>query len=147
MLESTVVFLPRLRGIEQYALRPLGDQARSGASEVLVPISSTNTSCFGSICWASITLQAALCHSSRSSAPTLLFFRLKPIRLSSLLKVGSLRLLPAKLMRKWRLSLTVAAGLVRMSSSSSLFVASSALGGRPPPLLGARDSPRSASLT
>src|SRR5215208_700367 len=68
------------------------------------------------------------------------FFRLKPIRLRSLLRVGSLRDLPAKLSKKWRLSATVAAGLLRISSSRSLFVASSALGGLPPPFLGARDS-------
>jgi hypothetical protein len=47
----------------------------------------------------------------------------------------------AKLIRKWRLSLTVAAGLFRMSSSRSFFMVSSALGGRPPPFLGARSSP------
>ena len=40
---------------------------------MLVPISSTNTSRFGSICRASVTLQAALSHSSRSNAPTVLF--------------------------------------------------------------------------
>jgi hypothetical protein len=39
------------------------------------------------------------------------FFRLNPIRLRSLLKVGSLMLLPAKLLRKRRLSSTVADGL------------------------------------
>jgi hypothetical protein len=43
--------------------------------------------------------------------------------------VGSLRLLPAKLSRKWRLCETVAAGLVRISSSRSFLVASSAIGG------------------
>ncbi len=37
-------------------------------------------------------------------------------------------------------------GLVRMSSSRSLFVASSALGDLPPPLLGLRDPPWLASL-
>jgi hypothetical protein len=51
--------------------------------------------------------------------------------------VTSLRLLPAKLSRNWRLSLTVAAGLARMSSSRSLRVISSAMGGLPPPFLGA----------
>ena len=75
------------------------------------------------------------------------FFRLKPILLRSLLRVGSLIVLPANLSRKWRLSETVAAGLFLMSSSRSLFVAWSALGGRPPPFLGARDSPWLASLT
>jgi hypothetical protein len=95
---------------------------------MFVPISSTNTSRRASSGWARSTFQATLSHSSRSSAPTVLFFRLKPILFRSLLRVGSLRLLPANLSRKWRLSLTVAAGLVRMSSSSSLFVASSAMG-------------------
>src|SRR3712207_3026803 len=74
------------------------------------------------------------------------FFRLKPIRFRSLLKVGSLRLLPAKLSRKWRLCATVAAGLLLMSSSRSFLTVSSALGGRPPPFLGVRDSPWLASL-
>jgi hypothetical protein len=74
MLESSVVFLPRLRGTAQRAHSPRRDQARKGESEVLVPISSTKTSRFGSVSRATITLQAALSHSSRSSAPTLRFF-------------------------------------------------------------------------
>jgi hypothetical protein len=60
--------------------------------------------------------------------------------------VGSLRLLPAIVRRKWRLSPTVAAGLARTSSSRSFLVNSSALGGLPPPFLGVRGSPREASL-
>jgi hypothetical protein len=48
--------------------------------------------------------------------------------------------------RKWRLSSTVAAVLVRTSSSRSFLVSSSALGGLPPPFLGVRGSPREASL-
>jgi len=60
--------------------------------------------------------------------------------------VGSLRLLPAKRIRKRRLSSTVAAGLVRMSSSRSLRVIWSALGGLPPPFLGVRGAPSEASL-
>jgi hypothetical protein len=43
MLESNVVFDPRLRGNEQKALCPRRDQARSADSEVLVPISSLRT--------------------------------------------------------------------------------------------------------
>ena len=74
MLESNVVFGPRLRGTEQKALRPRRDQARSADSEVLVPISSTNTRRFESSFAASVTLQAALSHSSRSTAPTVRFF-------------------------------------------------------------------------
>jgi hypothetical protein len=41
--------------------------------EASAPISSVNTSRSGSIRWASVTLQAALSHSSCSAAPTLLF--------------------------------------------------------------------------
>src|SRR5215218_7656185 len=74
------------------------------------------------------------------------FFREKPILFISLLKVGSLRLLPAIVRRKRRRSSTVAAGLACTSSSRSFLVASSAMGGLPPPFLGVRDSPRSASL-
>jgi hypothetical protein len=46
MLESKVVFGPRLRGTEHHALSPRRDQAYSGESEVLVPISSTKTNRF-----------------------------------------------------------------------------------------------------
>jgi hypothetical protein len=79
-------------------------------------------------------------------APPQALFRLKPILFRSLLMGGSLRVLPATLSRKWRLSLTVAAGLVLMSSWRSFLVAPSAMGGLPPPFLGLRDYPRSASL-
>src|SRR3712207_8629273 len=41
---------------------------------------------------------------------------------------------------------SVAAGLLLMSSSRSFLTVSSALGGRPPPFLGVRDSPWLASL-
>ncbi len=44
-----------------------------GANEVLVPTSSTNTSRFGSISAASVTLQAALKYSSLSTDPTVRF--------------------------------------------------------------------------
>jgi hypothetical protein len=50
--------------------------------------------------------------------------------------VGSLMLFPAKLSRKRRLWLMVAEGLSRTSSSRSLRVVSSAMGGLPPPFLG-----------
>jgi hypothetical protein len=50
------------------------------------------------------------------------------ILLRSLLRVDSLIVLPAKLSRKWRLFLTVAAGLFLLSSSRSFSVASSAIG-------------------
>jgi hypothetical protein len=45
-----------------------------GASEVLVPISSTNTQRLESISSMTITRQAALSHSSLWLAPTDLFF-------------------------------------------------------------------------
>src|SRR3712207_9196181 len=73
MLASSVVFLPRLRGTSAKALLPLREWAYRGESEVLVPISSTNTSRLGSTFWATITLQALLSHSSLSLAPTDLF--------------------------------------------------------------------------
>jgi integrase len=77
---------------------------------VLVSISSTNTSRFGSISPASIILRAALCHSSRSSALTTLRFWLKPILFSNQPTVELLRLLPVRLSTKRRLCATVAAG-------------------------------------
>jgi hypothetical protein len=72
MLDSTVVFGPRLRGTEQYARCPRGDQARRTEGEVFAPIfSSTKTNRFGFTLSETITLQAALRNSSgSSSAPT-----------------------------------------------------------------------------
>jgi hypothetical protein len=52
--------------------------------------------------------------------------------------VDSLRLLPAKLSRKWGVSERVAAGLLRMSSSSSFLVVSSAIGGSATSLCGGK---------
>jgi hypothetical protein len=66
---------------------------------MFVPLSSMNTGERASSDWATITFQAALGHSSRSIAPTVFFSR-EALLLRSLLKVGSLRLLPAKLSRK-----------------------------------------------
>src|SRR5215212_4797576 len=43
MLARSVTLLPQLRGELPKARFPLGDQAYSGESETLVPISSTNT--------------------------------------------------------------------------------------------------------
>jgi hypothetical protein len=75
MLESRVVFGPRLRGTEQYARCPRRDQARRTQREMFAPISSTKTNRLGSTLSDTITLQeAALRNSSRSSAPTLRFF-------------------------------------------------------------------------
>ena len=58
----------------------------------------------------------------------------------------SLRALAVACSKKVRLSLTVAAGRSLTSSSSSFLVVWSALGGLPPPFLGASDVPRSAIL-
>src|SRR5688572_1892546 len=74
MLESMVVLAPRLRGTDQQALWPFSDQAYEGDNEVFVPISSTKSSRSVSTCSATITLQAHLKNSSRSSAPRLRFF-------------------------------------------------------------------------
>ena len=78
MLESKVVLAPRLRGTDQHALWPFGAQAYTGDNEVFVPISSTKTSRSVSTRSATITLQAALENSSRSSAPTVRFFGRNP---------------------------------------------------------------------
>src|SRR5215210_3905304 len=76
MLAKSVVFLPRLRGTDQRARSPRRDQARRGASEVFAPISSTKTrrSASSPVSPATSARQAALSHSSRSLAPTVLFF-------------------------------------------------------------------------
>jgi hypothetical protein len=74
MLASRVVFGPRLRGTEQYARCPRRDQARRTEREMFAPISSTKTNSSGSTLSETITLQAALQNSSRSSAPTVRFF-------------------------------------------------------------------------
>jgi hypothetical protein len=59
---------------------PFGGQAYKADNEMFVPISSTKTSRLASTCSATITRQAALCHSSRSSAPTLRFLgKAKPL--------------------------------------------------------------------
>jgi hypothetical protein len=114
MLASSAVFMPRLRGTLQ------------AESDVWVPISSTNTSRFGSASRATSTLQAALNHSSRSSAPTLRFW-LKPSRFRTRLTVESLKALPVSCVKKWRLSETVAAGRSRTFTSRSFSVAPSTL--------------------
>jgi hypothetical protein len=72
--QSRVTFLPQLRGVLPKALAPLRDQAYSGESETLAPISSTNTSRSASTFPATSILQAALRNSSRSPAPSDLFF-------------------------------------------------------------------------
>jgi hypothetical protein len=78
MLAKSVMFAPQLRGTEQNARSPLGDQAYRGASEVLVEHSSTNTSCSAWIPSTTINRQAALKNSSLSLAPTDLFFCSNP---------------------------------------------------------------------
>ena len=74
MLASRVTFLPQLRGALPKALSPLRDQAYSEESETLEPISSTNTKRSASMCPATEARQAALRNSSRSLAPSDLFF-------------------------------------------------------------------------
>src|SRR5215217_25234 len=73
MLASRVTFLPQLRGVLPKALAPLRDQAYSGESETLAPISSTNTRRSASTFPATSILQAAFRNSSRSPAPSDLF--------------------------------------------------------------------------
>jgi hypothetical protein len=72
MLESSVTFLPQLRGALPKARSPLRDQAYSGESEMLTPISSTNKRRSASTSPATKARQAALRNSSLSDAPTLL---------------------------------------------------------------------------
>jgi hypothetical protein len=78
MLASSVTFFPQLRGALHGARSPLRDQAYSGAREMFAPISSTNTSRAASIAPATKARQAALRNSSRSPAPTDLFFGSTP---------------------------------------------------------------------
>jgi hypothetical protein len=78
MLDSSVVLGPLLRGTEQCARSPLGAQAYNAESEVLVPISSTNTNRLGSSSFAIVTFQAHLKNSSRSSSPIVRFFERCP---------------------------------------------------------------------
>src|SRR5215217_2029866 len=73
MLQSRVTFFPQLRGAEQCARSPLGDQAYSGCSETFVEHSSTNTKRSACVVSTPIARQTALRNSSRSLAPTDLF--------------------------------------------------------------------------
>jgi hypothetical protein len=78
MLASSVTFFPQLRGVLHGARSPLRNQAYNGDREMFVPISSTNTSRTVSIAPATKAHQAALRNSSRSPAPTDLFFGSTP---------------------------------------------------------------------
>src|SRR5215213_10030368 len=80
---------------------------------------------------------------TRSHRP---FFRLHPRRLSIRLRVDSLTHSPLILPRYSRRSARVAEGRSSTSASKSLLAASSILGLEPGRFLGARGSPRSASL-
>src|SRR5215213_11036287 len=73
MLESRVTLAPPLRGAEQSARSPLGDQAYSGRSETFVEHSSTDTKRSAPVIPATVACQAAQSNSSRSDAPTRLF--------------------------------------------------------------------------
>ena len=74
---------------------PFATNRSKGASEVLDEHSSTNTKRSGSIEEITITRKAALRNSSRSLAPSVLFFRPKPIFLRALERVDSLTETPA----------------------------------------------------
>ena len=75
MLESSVTFLPQLRGAEQRARSPRLDHAYSGRSEtVRRALVLKNTKRSASVVRAITARQAALRNSSRSEAPTDLFF-------------------------------------------------------------------------
>ena len=74
MLAKSVTFAPQLRATSKRARSPRRDQAYKGASEVLVPVSSTKIKRSDPMAAATMTRQAALKNSSRSLAPTDLFF-------------------------------------------------------------------------
>ena len=78
MLASSVTLLPQLRGASPRARSSVQAQAYSGESEVFAPHSSTNTRRSVSISPAVSNLQAALKNSSRSAAPSDLFFGSTP---------------------------------------------------------------------
>src|SRR5215210_1642748 len=75
MLASRVTFAPQLRGTLANARSPRRDQAYRGKSEVLVPISSTNTSRLASIPASptTITRQAASATHRVLSLPPIFF--------------------------------------------------------------------------
>jgi hypothetical protein len=73
MLESSVVFVPLFLGSLKKALCPRDESPYKGASEVWVPISSTNTKLRLSSPPAT-ERHATLSHSSLSLAPVDLFF-------------------------------------------------------------------------
>jgi hypothetical protein len=111
-----------------------------------VPISSTNTNRGASIFWATITFQAALTNSSCSIAPTVLFSAE-----AHLLEEPPERRFAKALARE---ILQKAAPFSYGGCRTLLDVlfeelpcSLSAFGGRPPPCLGARESPWRASLT
>src|SRR5215212_9925725 len=73
MLESSVRFLPQFFGAAARRRSPTFDHPYSGESEVLEPISSTNTRRSAASFPETSTLQAHLTNSSRSDAPRLRF--------------------------------------------------------------------------
>jgi hypothetical protein len=94
------------------------------------PKRSTNTSCSVAISRATITLQAALSHSSRSIAPTAHFLA-EAEPLEQPLHGGVAQGLPVVRSRERRLSETVAARRSWTSSSRSFSAISSVFGGLP----------------
>jgi hypothetical protein len=74
MLESSVMFFPQFFGALAHRRSPTLDHPYSGESEMLVPISSTNTKREASRLPETSALHAALTNSSHSIAPRLRFF-------------------------------------------------------------------------
>src|SRR5215216_5348014 len=153
MLASKVTFFPQLRGTLPNARSPRLDHAYKGASEMLAPISSTNTS---RSAWISLATNGdqrppscpqELVSLARTHTP---FFLLHPRRLSILLTVDSLTRTPAAFCRNARLSERVAVGCLCTSASKSFVVLWSILGLEPGRFLGARlgarERPSSTSL-
>jgi hypothetical protein len=106
-----------------------------------VPISSTKTHRLASTCTATITLQAHLENSSRSSAPIVRFLREVQPRFIQRLTAESLRVVPVTRSKKRRLWPKVALGCSSTSFSRRSWAFSSALRGRPGLFLGVRGSP------
>jgi hypothetical protein len=142
MLESSVVFAPRLRGTEKTRSVPpwsSGVQRRKG--DVRAHLIPENTSRFVSSSWATIRLQAALKNSSRSTALTLVFSA--EAKTLERPPDGGVAQIPTRKVFEEVTSLwvTVAAGRSFTSSSRSVSTLWSAFGGRPELFLGVREPP------
>ncbi len=140
MLASTVVFLPRSRGVEQAGpLSSLGPSVKRVKRDVGSQSPPRRGAAWG-------RFLGRPSPSRRPSAilrpvpppPRAPFFRPKPSRFRSRPTVETLRILPVACSKKPRLCKTVAAGGVCTSSSSSFSMVGSVLGGLPPPFLGSQ---------